>query len=180
MQRISSNYRKASLMASFKFKNFKKKMEENAPSLKRYITKLEKLRPKDLHKVAEQKNAAVWAEMDCLTCANCCKSMSPTFTPTDIKRIAAHLNISTKHFKEKWLHKDDEGDWVNKIQPCQFLNLEDNKCSIYEVRPKDCADFPHHRKKPMIEYAHVYKQNVSFCPATYKFIEKIKDHYTGV
>lgn len=166
-------------MAGFKFKTFKKTMDKNAPSLKRYLQKLNKVRPKDLHKVAEQKNAVVWTEVDCLACANCCKTMSPTFTPEDIKRIALFLNTSPKNFKEKWLKKDEEGDWVNKIQPCQFLNLEDNKCSIYEVRPKDCAGFPHHRKKPMMDYAHVYKQNLTLCPATYKFVEKIKEHYTS-
>ena len=62
---------------------------------------------------------------------------------------------------------------MNVKQPCQFLNLADNKCSIYEVRPADCAGFPHHDKKKMTDYMHVYKQNVEYCPATYKWIEKI-------
>lgn len=166
-------------MAGFKFKTFKKTMDKNAPSLKRFLNKLSKNRPKGLHQVAAVKDQQVWSEIDCLACANCCRTMSPTFTSKDIKRIAGHMNISEKHFKEKWLLKDDEGDWVNKIQPCQFLNLDDNKCSIYEVRPQDCAGFPHHHKKPMMEYVHVYQQNVTFCPATYKFVEKIKEHYSA-
>ncbi len=72
--------------------------------------------------------------MDCLACANCCKTMSPTFTQVDIKRIARHLDMSADEFRKKWLYKDRNGDWINKQQPCQFLNLKDNKCSIYEVQ----------------------------------------------
>ncbi len=161
-------------MPAFQLKSFKQIMQKNNLSFKRFLKKLEKNPPRKLHRLAAQKNEEVWAETDCLACANCCKTMSPTFTLKDIKRIAEHLHMAPKAFKEKWLEKDDEGDWVNKKQPCQFLNLKDNKCSIYEVRPKDCAGFPHHTKKPMVDYMHVYKQNISFCPATYKFVEKIK------
>jgi len=116
----------------------------------------------------------VWKETDCLSCANCCKTMTPTFTNTDIKRIAAHLGQTPDAFKEKWLKRERGGDrdWLNKTEPCQFLNLKDNKCSIYEVRPADCAGFPHlHRK--FTDYAHVHKQNVEYCPATYRLVEKM-------
>jgi hypothetical protein len=64
---------------------------------------------------------------------------------------------------------------MNKKQPCQFLNLKDNKCSIYAIRPVDCATFPHHTKKDFTEWVHVYKQNVEYCPATYKIVEKMME-----
>ena len=100
--------------------------------------------------------------------------MSPTYNGRDLKRISAFLNMSVKDFKEKWLLKDDLGDWLNKSQPCQFLDLKTNMCSIYEVRPDDCAGFPHLPKKKMVEYMHVHKQNLEYCPATYKMVEKMK------
>ena len=100
--------------------------------------------------------------------------MSPTYTPQDLRRISLHLGMTVDAFKEKWLYKDRNGDWLNKQQPCQFLNLEDNKCSIYAVRPKDCAGFPHHTKRRMIDYMHVFKQNIEYCPATYKLVEIMK------
>jgi Fe-S-cluster containining protein len=53
--------------------------------------------------------------------------------------------------------------------------LKTNMCSIYEVRPADCAGFPHLTKKKMTEYIHVHKQNIEYCPATYKMVEKMKD-----
>lgn len=82
--------------------------------------------------------------------------------------------MTVDEFKLKYLRKDRQGDWINRQQPCQFLNLEDNKCSIYEVRPGDCAGFPHHTRKRMVDYMHVFKQNIDYCPATYRVVEILR------
>jgi Fe-S-cluster containining protein len=100
--------------------------------------------------------------------------MTPTFTPQDIKRIAAHFKMTEAAFIEKWLYKDKSGDWMNTKSPCQFLDLTSNKCSIYSIRPEDCAGFPHLSKRKMTEYMHVHKQNVEYCPATFTWVEKMQ------
>ena len=93
----------------------------------------------------------------------------------DIKRISAHFKQTPDEFKAQWLiYEKNDKDWQNKKQPCQFLNLKDNKCSIYEIRPLDCSGFPHLPKKKMVEYIHVHKQNIEYCPATYKLVEKMQ------
>lgn len=51
-------------------------------------------------------------------------------------------------------------------------------CTIYEVRPTDCAGFPHQQKK-LKGYMHVHRQNVELCPATYKMVEKMKQWAGG-
>src|SRR6478672_10499538 len=155
---------------------FRKNVKANKSAFKRYLTKLEKKPPRGLDKIALRADLDMWQEIDCLSCANCCKTMSPTYTPADIKRISAHLNMTPQQFRDKWLYfEKSEGDWMNKSQPCQFLDLSTNKCSIYEVRPADCAGFPHHTKRRMVDYMHVYKQNVEYCPATYKMVEKMME-----
>lgn len=162
-------------MQPINLRSFKQKVRHNRRRFRFFLSKLEKNPPKDIQRIALAADKQAWAETDCLSCANCCKTMTPTFKPDDIKRIAAHLNMTSKAFKEKWLYREKAGprDWMNVKQPCQFLNLTDNKCSIYEVRPADCSGFPHHDKKKMTDYVHVYKQNVEFCPATYKWVEKM-------
>ncbi len=160
-------------MESFNLRSFKKKMLRNRSVLRRFLTRLENNPPRGLDRIAVQTDAEVWKETDCLACANCCKTMSPTFTGKDVKRISKHLGMTEQEFRKKWLYKGRDGDWMNKKQPCQFLNLEDNKCSIYEVRPRDCAGFPHHTKRRMVDYMHVFKQNVEYCPATFKLVEKM-------
>ncbi len=48
-------------------------------------------------------------------------------------------------------------------------------CTIYEIRPEDCAGFPHLVKKDMKDYMHLHRQNIVHCPATYKWVEKLKE-----
>jgi len=163
-------------MQPVNLRSFKQKVRHHKKSFKRFITKIENKPPKNLDALSVSIEKEVWAETDCLSCANCCKTMTPTFTTKDMKRIAAHLEMSVAAFKEKWLmfEKKDK-DWVNKKQPCQFLNLKDNKCSIYEVRPESCADFPHLTRKGLHQYIHIFKQNIEYCPATYAMVEKMME-----
>jgi Fe-S-cluster containining protein len=155
-------------------RSFKQKVRYNKKAFKKFLGKLEKDPPKGIHKRLELIDAEVWKETDCLSCANCCKTMTPTFTSKDIKRISEHLSMSADEFKEKWLYYDKkDGDWMNKKQPCQFLDLRTNMCAIYEVRPDDCAGFPHLTKKRAVDYIHVHQQNIQYCPATYSMVEKL-------
>lgn len=148
--------------------------------MKSFLSKLEKKRPKGFHAIEIAANAAAWERTDCLDCANCCKTMSPTYTPEDIRRISAHLGMTPKAFREKWLYKDKTGDWMNVKQPCQFLDLKTNMCDIYAVRPRDCAGFPHHVKKRMNQdYMHMFKQNLEYCPATYRMVEAVMEKLDG-
>lgn len=154
---------------------FRKEVGPKKRKLRRFLTKLSANLPKNVDLLTAAIEPEVWKEVDCLGCANCCKQMTPTYTPQDIKRIAAHENMTPAAFKEKWLYKDRSGDWMNKSTPCQFLNLSTNMCRIYEVRPVDCAGFPHLAKRKLKDYIHIHKQNVEYCPATLKMVEKLKE-----
>lgn len=139
-----------------------------------FLQKLDDIVPEGMPKLVAETDATVWRDINCMECANCCKTMTPTFRKADITRISAHLNMQPKEFVERWLLKEeDTGDWVNKTQPCQFL--VNNKCSIYEVRPKDCAEFPHHNKKPFDAYNDTFTNNLTHCPATFTLVERLKE-----
>lgn len=158
---------------------FRRKVSENKSSFKRFLGRIAKNPPRGLDSLAVAVDLEMWKQMDCLSCANCCKTMSPTYTRKDLVRISSHLGMSVDAFKSKYLLKDKQGDWINRIQPCQFLDPKDNKCSIYEVRPRDCAGFPHHTRKRMVDYMHVFKQNIEYCPATYRVVEMMKERLEG-
>jgi uncharacterized protein len=163
------------IMVTVNLDSFKLVIRRNKRRLKGFLTRLEKKIPRGLDKMVEQADKAVWKQVNCLDCANCCKTMSPTYTRQDILRICKHLGMTPRAFRQKWLYKDKSGDWLNISQPCQFLDLKTNMCGIYDQRPRDCAGFPHHTKKKMVEYMHVYKQNIEYCPATYKVVEMLKE-----
>ncbi len=165
-------------MQPVNLRSFKQKVRYHKKNFRRFLGRLEKQPPTQLDKTAAAIDQAVWKETDCLSCANCCKTMTPTFTNTDIKRIAAHLEMSPAEFKEKWLFFDKKDkDWMNTKQPCQFLDLKSNMCSIYAVRPADCAGFPHLTKKKFVDYIHVHQQNIAYCPATYRMVEKMMEKF---
>lgn len=159
---------------NYSFRSFQYKIRVNKKIFRRFLNALERNPPRGLDKIAALAEQQVWPETDCLHCANCCKTMTPTYTPGDMSRIAAHLGMTVDAFKLRWLRKErNTGDWLNKSTPCQFLDLTTNKCSIYAVRPADCAGFPHLSKKRMVDYIHVHKQNIESCPASYKLVEKM-------
>jgi Fe-S-cluster containining protein len=165
------------LIQPVNLRSFKQKARHNKRIFRRFLTKLEKKQPEGFQSLVTRLDKEVWKEVDCLSCANCCKTMTPTFTTKDIKRISAHFGQTQDEFKNKWLKRERGGDrdWLNKTEPCQFLDMKTNMCSIYEVRPADCSGFPHLSRK-FSDFAHIHKQNVEYCPATYKLVEKMMMH----
>ncbi len=144
--------------------------------LKKFLKRVEKNPPKGLLKTNAEVGIETWAEVDCLACANCCRKMTPTFKRTEIKRIAAHVSMTSKEYFKKYLDVDkDNGDIVNKSTPCQHLNLIDNKCEVYEIRPADCRLFPHFQRKDFNDISYVIAENIPRCPATLVFVEKLQE-----
>jgi uncharacterized protein len=161
---------------SMKLSSLKKKYHKNKKAFKKFISNLEDSDVEDILEVAKETEKEVWKEVSCLECANCCKKMTPTFTPADKKRVADHLGISVPAFTKKYLkYEKEDNDWQMAVQPCVFLDLDTNKCNIYEFRPDDCRGFPHLVKEPIDSYAHIHKQNIKYCPATYLWVEKMMD-----
>lgn len=155
------------------FKTLKRQLNLHRKVYRKFLTKVENNKPKFIDEIAPDIEKEAWKNIDCLACSNCCRTMTPTFTNQDVKRIAPHFGQTPAEFKAQWLEKDKNSDWVNKIQPCQFLNLKTNMCSIYEIRPVDCSGFPHLSKQKWHEYAHVHKQNIEYCPATLSMVQKL-------
>ena len=117
-------------------------------------------------------DAAVWAETNCLECAACCHLKTPIYSDEDVARIAAHLGMEEEAFRFTYLLRYTNGNWVNLSQPCQFLGA-DNKCGIYDVRPKNCADYPHHHSRPLPAFSEKLIRNAETCPATQLFLERL-------
>lgn len=115
-----------------------------------------------------------YTQIDCLQCANCCRTMTPTYRPSDIKRIASNFEMTTREFKDTFLKQnEDDKDWVNNNtgSPCHFLDLKNNFCTIYEIRPIDCAGFPHTQRRDFLLHNKAHKQNILYCPITYHVVQ---------
>ena len=142
----------------------------------KYLRRLRDKNPKKLDEMFRRLHDEVFADIDCLDCANCCKTISPRFKKRDIERIAGYLNMHPKTFRLTYLEIDDDDDWVLKKLPCPFLG-EDNYCSIYEVRPKACIEYPHTNVKNMRGHLVIARKNLSVCPAVFEIVERLRKEY---
>ncbi len=155
-----------------KQKRFLEEARKNVKANKKLFNRLAK--KKKLDEVFHAMHEEIFAKTDCLTCANCCRTTSPIFRDVDIERIAKHLGMRVADFTDKYLHLDEDRDWVLNSSPCTFLNLEDNKCSIYDFRPKACREYPHTDRKNMTQIMNLTFRNTLVCPAVAEMAERLK------
>jgi len=149
--------------------NSKLKTKENTKFFKRLKTINSKKLDKSIHNIHEK----VFSCTDCLKCANCCTTTGPLFTDRDITRISRHLKIKPSDFTHKYLKIDEDFDYILKKVPCEFL-LKDNSCSIYDVRPKACREYPHTDRIKQHQILEITQKNIEICPAVYNIIEDLK------
>lgn len=141
---------------------------------KKIFRKWKQAKPKDLDQKFHKEHISEFKKMDCLTCANCCKTTSPIFRDADIRRIAKHLRIKESQLIQNYLKMDDESDYVLQKSPCYFLGA-DNKCDIYEVRPLACREYPHTDRKNMFQILELTVENTLICPAVARIVKTITE-----
>ena len=147
--------------------------KEEQKSNKKFFSKLKARPPKDLDEQFHDLHDEVFQEIDCLECANCCKTTSPIFRDKDIDRIAQHLGMRPAQLVDQYLHLDEEGDYVLNIAPCPFLD-EQNYCDIYEYRPRACREYPHTDRKNFHQILDLTLKNTSICPAAFEIVQRLK------
>ena len=147
----------------------KKKSSEN----KKFLHGLKKKDPRKVDDAFHAVHEEVFEEIDCLTCANCCKTTSPIFYQTDIERVAKSLRMKPGDFIDKYLRIDEDKDYVLKSSPCPFLDAE-NYCSVYEDRPKACREYPHTNRKKIVQIMELTHKNTLVCPAVFEMVERLK------
>jgi Fe-S-cluster containining protein len=147
----------------------KDKYNEN----KMFFSRLKRKPPRQLDYIMQELHEDEFSRTDCLQCANCCKTTGPLFTDRDIERIAKYLKMKVQRFTAQYLKMDEDDDRVLQRVPCTFLDA-DNYCSIYDVRPKACREFPHTDRKRFHQIANLTLKNVAICPAAFNIVEELK------
>ena len=140
---------------------------------KKFFAKLKNRPTKHLDSLMQELHEEEFSRTDCLNCANCCKTTGPLFTNKDIERISKHFRIKPARFIEQYLRLDEDNDYVLQSVPCAFLGA-DNYCSIYDVRPKACREFPHTDRKKFQQISNLTLKNVAICPAAFNIVEEMK------
>lgn len=150
----------------------KEKAVKAKKAQRKFLDRIKKNPPKNLDQLVMQADAEVFEKLDCLECANCCKTISPIFTSRDVDRISASLGMSPGNFVTQFLRIDADQDMVLKSSPCPFL-LADNRCRIYEDRPKACREYPHTEQRKFHSRIELTKKNTLVCPAAFRIVEAL-------
>jgi Fe-S-cluster containining protein len=77
----------------------------------------------------------------CLRCGDCCRKRGEIrLTKYELQKISKTQKTSYKKMKEE-LRVLPLGDGTFRLrQPCRFI--ENNSCSVYQVRPASCRGYP--------------------------------------
>jgi len=152
--------------------DYHQKAQQKQTEHKKFLNKIKQKPPKDFDRKMLEIHDEVFDKIDCLSCANCCKTTGPLFTQKDIERLANLFRIKPSQFIEKYLRIDEDNDYVLQSVPCPFLGA-DNYCSVYEHRPKACREYPHTDRKKFYQINHLTLKNTLICPAAYEVVEKM-------
>ena len=154
-------------------KTIVKKAKVEGKENKRFFHRLKKKKPAGLTKAFRTYHDEAFAHLNCLNCANCCRTALAVFEKPDIRRISKHFEMTEKDFIKKYLKPHPDYEYLIKTLPCPFL-AEDNKCSIYEIRPTGCRTYPPARLQLSEEQLDVLHDNIEICPAVSEMVEKVK------
>lgn len=152
---------------------FRKQSQILKDQNKQFLSRLKKVNPRKLDGDFHEAHNNAFERIDCLTCANCCKTTSPIFKQKDIENVAKHIRISPSQFIDKYLHLDKDDDYVLNSAPCPFLDAE-NYCLVYESRPTACREYPHTDRKKIYQLLDLTYKNTLVCPAVLDIVEQLK------
>jgi Fe-S-cluster containining protein len=129
-----------------------------------------------LRRIAE----GIEEQIDCTSCANCCKVASTEVSERDVERLARYLRISTERFLAEYTTEGGETDngrilKRDKQTGCVFLN--GNECTVYDARPDICQRFPHlvRGNGSIASRMWQFVDRASYCPIVYNSLEAFKE-----
>lgn len=153
--------------------DWEKKAKEAQKANKQFLQKMQTKKGKAAEKLLPDLHEEAFEKIDCLQCAGCCKSISPRFKAPDIKKVSKYLGIKEADLINNYLRYDEDGDHVVKSSPCAFLGA-DNYCTIYDVRPGDCRNYPYTDSYDFVKRPNITYLNSTICPAVYYVLERLK------
>lgn len=140
------------------------------------VQKFRKKKIIGLDKMVHGWDREIFAQIDCLKCANCCRTLGPRLTETDIGRLAKYLKLSNSDFVRNYLRIDEDNDFVFQSMPCPFL-MANNYCSVYENRPKACRDYPHTHQPKFQKTMKISLENTKTCIVVYEIFKRLSEKY---
>ncbi len=116
-------------------------------------------------------------QIDCTTCANCCRVATTPLQDRDIEKLAKFFRLSVSKFNAQYVETDNEGDRILKRTPQGCVFLSGNECTVYEARPSNCVDFPHviRGEGRIVTRMWEFVDRACYCPIVFNTLEAFKE-----
>ena len=148
-----------------------KKRDENL-HFRRYL-KSHDFVERRFRKIAQE----IEEQIDCTTCANCCRVATVTLLERDVDKLAKFLRIKREHFLRDYTTVSEEEGLILKRNESGCIFLSGNECTVYEARPQTCIDFPHLVRGAGSITSRMWQfvDRATYCPIVYNTLEAFKD-----
>jgi Fe-S-cluster containining protein len=126
-----------------------------------------------LRRIAED----IEEQIDCTTCANCCRVATARVTERDAERLSRYLRISPAQFLAQYTEEnEEEGRVLLRTAEAGCVFLEGNTCTVYEARPDACQRFPHVVRGAGSIASRMWQfvDRATYCPIVYHSLEAFK------
>jgi Fe-S-cluster containining protein len=134
------------------------------------------------HAVAERRLRNIGEKIenaiDCTSCANCCRKATAKLREREIDKLAKYIGVSRREFLRDYVTQtEDEGPILRRTEEKGCIFLEGNLCSVYDVRPMTCEDFPHlvRGTGSLVSRLWVMPERATYCPIAYNTLEAYKE-----
>ncbi len=160
------------------FADWKENAEKHDDKNYRFLRRLKQTASeKKVDRIALELHQKAFATVDCTKCANCCRTLQPVFTEEDIDRLSAHRGMTRDDFIAAYLERGEElNRYRAKTAPCPFLG-DDNRCTIYDVRPEKCRGYPFTDQPDFVFSTMNHANNAVVCPAVFYLVEQIRKRF---
>ena len=129
---------------------------------------------KRIDRIVHRLDKEIRAQIDCEKCGNCCKSLRPSLTESEIDTLSRIDNVSQHDFITRFVEIDNrDGGKYLKDTPCKYL--EDKICSIGLNKPEDCKSYPHTQKSGFVSRTFQMIDNYGICPIVFNLFEQLKE-----
>ena len=120
-------------------------------------------------------------QIDCKTCANCCREPRVNVSGQDIDTLARYLDMPAEHVAKEYtiVDREDQETILRQTKgACVFL--DGNLCMVYEARPRACRDFPYlaSDQRSLGGRMSSVCRHASICPIIFNTLESYK-HAVG-
>lgn len=126
-----------------------------------------------LRRMAEE----IESQIDCTQCANCCRVAEAGLKDREIEKLAKFVGVSNEEFLRDYTARGESDELILKRTESGCVFLKDNLCSVYEARPRSCANFPNLVRGDGSIASRMWRfvDRATYCPIVYNWMEAVKE-----